>query len=134
MINRVKNPFRALVAGVLNEIIDAVNRQKPLRASGIYMDETPSGTFISTLPVGDSGQAAATTSGGTSSSDNLDSLTASVDDLTAQVALLTSRVTILETYVNSLNALLNGVTIKAIVVVDPSNNCAQSTVNFLIKQ
>lgn len=122
MIKPVKNPWKNLKS-VINDIIDAVNRQKPLRGYGLYMDETPSGTFIATVPIDEHGSPIAPNAGSSSGSG---SGPGSDDDssLQLQISLLQAQVQILQ------QEMPIG-TFQPVTVVD--SNCAQSTISVFVK-
>ena|SRR5258708_5450949 len=105
--------------GFLKDIAEVINRNKPLRAYGIYMDETPSGTFIATVPIDDNGNPIQPTSSSSSSADDDSGLQIQISLLQAQVAVLQQEMPIGQW--------------KSVTVVDPANGCAQSTIYVFVK-
>jgi hypothetical protein len=94
----------------LNEIIDHVNRQKPLASATIAVEESPTGSLLKAVGA-QSGPSQAGGAGGGAGY---------VDDDSAYVKW------------GSYPGVIHGVSWKAVTIVDPST-CAQSTIQVLIK-
>jgi hypothetical protein len=112
---------------MLNKIVEAINANCPQRSDTIFIDETASGAIIKIAPPTDNGTAPGSGTSSTTSTDDDTALQNEISALQTDNSLLTARVAILET-------LLNGLTTQQLVVVDPNNNCAQSTVTFFIQK
>jgi len=93
----------------LNGIIDVVNQQKPLGSASIAIEESPNGTLLKVVPVAQSDQTIGGGGGGGGGA---------TGGGTGGGGAVT----------------WNNVGWQQVIVVDPANNCAQSTIKVLVFQ